>query len=78
MVAHLFWVQGVTGSNPVSPTTFRRVMMKRLQKSVNEIVDALFSNGMTPAQHFGIDVKKIAEVEKKHPEIAKQYPRLSA
>jgi hypothetical protein len=53
-------------------------MMKSLQKSVNEIVDALFSNGMTPAQHFGIDVNKIIEVEKKHPEIAKQYPRTSA
>ncbi|CAA0361717.1 hypothetical protein ALT785_770010 [Alteromonas infernus] len=22
MVAHLFWVQGVAGSNPVSPTIF--------------------------------------------------------
>ena len=22
LVAHLFWVQGVAGSNPVSPTTF--------------------------------------------------------
>jgi len=51
--------------------------MTDLQKRVNDIVDSLFRDGMTPTKHFGIDSEKIKEVEKQYPEIAKQYPRMS-
>tara|TARA_B100000700_G_scaffold325647_1_gene434957 strand:+ start:1223 stop:1387 length:165 start_codon:yes stop_codon:yes gene_type:complete len=44
------------------------------KKSVQETVDRLYANGKTPLDHFGIDGAKIIEVERRHPEVAKQIP----
>ena len=44
------------------------------KKSVQAIVDRLYANGKTPLDHFGIDGAKIIEVERRHPEVAKQTP----
>jgi len=43
-------------------------------EQIASIVSHLFSNGKTPLEHYGIDGNKILEIEKRHPEIAKQIP----
>lgn len=44
------------------------------KQKVKDIVDSLYVNGKTPLDHFGIDGTKIIEVERRHPEVAKQIP----
>lgn len=44
------------------------------KQKVKDIVDRLYANGKTPLDHFGIDGAKIVEVERRHPEVAKQIP----
>jgi len=44
------------------------------RQKVKDIVDRLYANGKTPLDHFGIDGAKIIEVERRHPEVAKQIP----
>ncbi|WP_155761696.1 hypothetical protein [Alteromonas mediterranea] len=44
------------------------------RQKVKDIVGRLYANGQTPLDHFGIDGAKIIEVERRHPEVAKQIP----
>ncbi len=44
------------------------------KQKVKDIVGRLYANGKTPLEHFGIDGAKIIEVERRHPEVAKQIP----
>lgn len=44
------------------------------KQKVKDVVERLFANGKTPLDHFGIDGAKIIEVERLHPEVAKQVP----
>ena len=44
------------------------------KQKVKSAVERLYANGKTPLDHFGIDGDKIIEVERRHPEVAKQIP----
>ena len=44
------------------------------KQKVKDIVERLYTNGKTPFDHFGIDGTKIIEVERRHPQVAKQIP----
>jgi len=44
------------------------------KQKVKDVVERLFANGKTPLDHFGIDGARIIEVERSHPEVAKQIP----
>tara|TARA_Y100001973_G_C5187830_1_gene328989 strand:- start:604 stop:765 length:162 start_codon:yes stop_codon:yes gene_type:complete len=45
-----------------------------MKEQVAKKVAELFKDGKTPLEHYGIDGDKISEVEKRHPEVAKQIP----
>jgi hypothetical protein len=44
------------------------------EQKIKDTVDRLFANGKTPLDRYGIDGAKIVEVERSHPEVAKQIP----
>ena len=48
--------------------------MRVNKERVSEAVARLFEGGKTPLEHFGINGAKIVEVERRHPEVAKQIP----
>lgn len=45
-----------------------------MKKQISEQIAELFKDGKTPLERFGIDGDKISEVERQHPEVAKQIP----
>lgn len=55
---------------PEAPNKIEVDMKEQVAKKVAE----LFKDGRTPLEHYGIDGDKISEVEKRHPEVAKQIP----
>lgn len=50
------------------------MLTQKDKADIADIVSGLFKNGMTPCQHYGIDVDKIERIELAHPHVNKQYP----
>lgn len=49
-------------------------MNKELQEKVNDTIDSLFENNVTPLEAYHIDEQKLIAIEIEYPHVSKQYP----